>query len=239
MSNMILFSLLEFCDTSIYLFFLVLHQFLFYLSIYSCFCSYFRVFRMLLWLVSCLVPCVVAFKWNKCCKASVLMQNSSCIFYIWESCFMQLSKMFRIIWNRKGIVKLGYFSRTDAKLPISNISSNKKWLKCSCSWCDYWHKWCWNSEASKKENTQHMKFIILTSDTCTVHSCIWAGLVDSLYNQWRNLEDVIHFLQRERCVYYSSLTLIGVQPNSSDKDIYPTNVWSGTYPSHWYCLGIL
>jgi len=39
-----------------------------------------------------------------------------------------------------------------------------------------------------------------------------------------------HFLQRQRCVYYSSLTLIGVQPNSSDKDIYPTNVWSETYP---------
>lgn len=146
---------------------------------------------------------------------------------------------FRIIWNSKGIVKLEYFSRTDAKLPISNIDSYKKWLKCSCSSCDYCHKWCWNSEASKKENKQHKKFITLTSDTCTVRSCIWAGLADSLYNQWRNLEVVIHFLQRERCVYYSSSTLTGVQPNSSDKDIYPTNVWSGTYPSHWFCLGIL
>lgn len=120
------------------------------------------VFRMLLWPLFhalCLVPCVVAIKWNKRCKASVSTQNSSCLFYIWESFFMQLSKLFRMIWNRKGVVKLGYFSRTDAKLPISNINSYKNWLKCSCSWCDYCHKWCWNSEARKKENTQHMKFI--------------------------------------------------------------------------------
>lgn len=127
MSNMILFSLLEFCDTSSTFFSWFFIYLSFYLSIY------FRVFRMLLWLVSCLTPCVIASKWNKCCKASVLMQNSSSLFYIWESCFRQLSKLHRIIWNRKGIVKLGYFSRIDAKLPISKISSYKKWLKCSCS----------------------------------------------------------------------------------------------------------
>lgn len=122
---------------------------------------------------------------------------------------------------------------------ISHICRYKKWLKCSCSECVHYHKWWWNSEASKKENTQQMRIITLTSDTCTIDSCIWASFVDFLYNQWRNLEVMIHFLQRERCVYYSSFTLIGVQPNSSVKDTYLTNVWSETYPSHWYCLGIL
>lgn len=134
MSNVTLFCLLEFCDTSICLLFMVPHLSLFLpLNLWLLSYLFQNLQDAFLTLVSCLVPCVVASKWKKCCKASVLMQNSNSPFYIWESYFMQLSKLFKVVWNRKGIVKIGYFSRTDAKLPISNTSSYKKWLKCSCS----------------------------------------------------------------------------------------------------------
>lgn len=126
---MILFSLLEFCDTSstsfswhfICLFFLSFNLWL----LLFLFQSFQNASLALVW---CLVPCVVASKLQKCGKASVLMENSGSLFYIWESCFMQLSKLFRIIWNRKGIVKLGYFSRPDAKLPIlTSVVTRSDW----------------------------------------------------------------------------------------------------------------